>query len=125
MRYTGRTRRAWFFFTQYEYEFRGWVGGKWQTPYNSDQWPLCRAWTYTPPEPNEPRVADNDALRFVGDMQRLNLGRDDILVLSVDQHISYETAEKIRDQVKLALGEDRKVMILDAGMKAGVLARAA
>lgn len=50
MTYTGRTRRRWFFFTQYEYEFRAWTGGRWQTPYNSDKWPLALAWTYSRPE---------------------------------------------------------------------------
>ena len=47
--YTGRTRRRWLLFTQYEYQFRGYLGGRWQTPFNSDKWPICYAWTYTPP----------------------------------------------------------------------------
>lgn len=51
MRYTGRTRRRWFFFTQYEYEFHGYTGAKWQAPGNSDKWPLCRSWTYARPTP--------------------------------------------------------------------------
>lgn len=49
MSYMGRTRRRWFFFTQYEYQFHGYVGGRWQTPHNSDKWPICRAWTYRRP----------------------------------------------------------------------------
>jgi hypothetical protein len=49
MTYTGRTRRRWFFFTQHEYVFRGFVGGKWQNPWNTDRWPLCVGWTYARP----------------------------------------------------------------------------
>jgi hypothetical protein len=49
MGYTGKTRRRWFLFTQYEYEFHGYVGARWQTPFNSDRWPICRAWTYAAP----------------------------------------------------------------------------
>lgn len=48
MTYTGRTRRRWLLFTQYEYSFHGYVG-RWQTPFNSERWPVCTAWTYKPP----------------------------------------------------------------------------
>lgn len=47
--FTGRTRRRWFLFTQYEYAHRCFVGGKWQNPWNVDKWPVGYFWEYKIP----------------------------------------------------------------------------
>lgn len=52
---TGRTRRRWFFLTQYEYEGPVYVT-RWQTPFNMERWPREKYWSYTPPSPIKPRV---------------------------------------------------------------------
>lgn len=46
--YTGRTRRRWLLFTQYEYEGPVLMGRS-QTPYNTEQWPRARWWSYRVP----------------------------------------------------------------------------
>lgn len=45
---TGNTRKRWLFWTQYEYEGPFYCGG-WQTPYNIDEWPRGRWWSYQAP----------------------------------------------------------------------------
>lgn len=47
--YTGRTRRRWLFWTQYEVMAKAWTGARWQTPWNMDRWPILPFWTYKPP----------------------------------------------------------------------------
>lgn len=49
---TGRTRRRWLFWRQYEYEgpvYRA----RWQTPYNIEKWPRARYWLYAKPSAQE------------------------------------------------------------------------
>lgn len=47
--YTGRTRRRWLFWTQYEFMAKAWTGARWQNPWNMDRWPILPFWTYKPP----------------------------------------------------------------------------
>jgi hypothetical protein len=46
--WTGRTRRRWLFWTQWEYEGPVFVG-RWQTPFNVKKWPRRRYWLYQSP----------------------------------------------------------------------------
>lgn len=62
-------------------------------------------------------------IQYLGDVQRLQLRPGDILVLSVDEHITVETGERLRDMVQQVCGTDQKVFVLSRGMKFGVLAK--
>ncbi len=53
--WTGRTRKRWFFWTQYEYEGPVYVD-RWQTPFNIEQWPRATYWISTPPPSFKPRI---------------------------------------------------------------------
>lgn len=66
----------------------------------------------------EPRV------RYLGDIQKLSLAPNDILVLSLDRPVPIELAMRLREMVRKVAGDDRKVMILEPGMKVGVLEQA-
>lgn len=52
---TGKTRRRWLFWIQYEYE-GPYYYARWQTPFNVDRWPRKRYWRYDEPSPIKPRV---------------------------------------------------------------------
>lgn len=60
-------------------------------------------------------------IRFLGDVQKLTLAPDDIVVLKTAIVVSGEQAEHLRQALKRELGEDRKVLILPAGLEIGVL----
>lgn len=63
---------------------------------------------------------DNQEIRYLGDVQKLVLSEGDIIVVSVDYHLSDETAERFKNHVSEMLG-GRKVLVLDNGAKIGVL----
>jgi hypothetical protein len=69
------------------------------------------------------KVEAEPAVLFLGDLQRLRLEPGDLLVLSTDQRLSMETAERLRSTLATATG-DRRVLVLDCGLKLGVLANA-
>lgn len=127
MRYTGRTRRRWFFFTQYEYEFRGYVGARWQHPGNSEKWPLCKSWTYVAPAVEdiiESTRPANDEARFLGDVQRLVLNPGDRVVLMSEERLSMDAAEHLRAVLQERF-PGHETVVLDKGLKLGVLGKAA
>lgn len=59
-------------------------------------------------------------IKYLGDVQRVQLNPEDTLVISVDFAPSYETRNRIMDVVKSATNHD-KVVILECGTKIGVL----
>lgn len=64
-------------------------------------------------------------INYIGDVQRLQLAPDDILVLKVRGAVPTEMAERLRNVIREVLGEpDRKVMVLDNSVEIGVLAPA-
>lgn len=63
------------------------------------------------------------AIRFIGDMQRLKLEPDDVVVLSLENDVPKEMAERLREMVKAVVGADHEVIILSGGIKLGVLAK--
>lgn len=66
----------------------------------------------------------NSYFRFVGDVQRLELKPDDVLVVSVDAAISSEQAERINDELVQILGSNRnRVIVLGKGMAVSVLGK--
>lgn len=54
-------------------------------------------------------------------LQRLDMKPGDKYVLTVDGHISMETAAHIRDTWNKFMGSDVPVLILDKGWKIGVI----
>lgn len=60
----------------------------------------------------------------LGDAHRLSLKPDDTVVLMTDMPVSKEMAERMIIQVRAALREpDRKVLIVDSGIKIGILGK--
>lgn len=67
-------------------------------------------------------MSDTQEIRYLGEMQKLTIGKDDTLVITTEMRITGEQCEWIRRAVeKLNLG--CHVLILDNGMKAGVLTK--
>lgn len=65
-----------------------------------------------------------EEIRYLGDLQRLELKPGDRFVLTVDRPISGEMAAKLGEVWARFVGDDRedlKLLILDSGMKLGVL----
>lgn len=61
-------------------------------------------------------------IRYLGDVQRLQLGPDDLLVLTTDQHLSSAALDRIRAAVESTIPGQR-VVVLTGGMKLGVLSK--
>ncbi len=60
-------------------------------------------------------------IRYLGDVQRLALKPGDTLVLSIDQHLSDEIANRLSKELRQRLHGDFPVIVLSAGMKLGVI----
>lgn len=67
-------------------------------------------------EQNEPQV------RYLGDVQRLALKAGDLLVLSVDTHLTDADAYRIRREMERIVGSAHRVIVLGRGMKIGAVA---
>ncbi len=65
-------------------------------------------------------MTDHSEIRFLGDMQRLEVKQGDVLVLTVDQALSSEMADRLRTMLVDALGPN-KVLVLEDGMKIGAV----
>ncbi len=71
-----------------------------------------------PPIPDAEKISDPQ-VRYLGDLHRLELKLGDILVLSVDAHISQEMAARMQADFREVT--DAKVIVLGKGMKLGVI----
>jgi hypothetical protein len=60
-------------------------------------------------------------VRFVGEMQRLEIGPGDRFVLTTEQAISQEIAERLQAAWTAFAGEGVKLLILDRDMKLGAI----
>lgn len=72
-------------------------------------------------EPAPAAKAEEPAIRFLGDMQRLQPKPGDVFVLTCEQRVDQATAERIRAMVSGTLN-GAKVLVLDGGLKLGVVA---
>jgi hypothetical protein len=63
---------------------------------------------------------DVTEIKYLGEVQRLNLQKEDVLVLSLAEIISDEVSERIKAKIE-ALVPGRKVLILSQGSKIGVI----
>ena len=69
--------------------------------------------------------AELQGIRFLGDLQRLELKPGEVLVLTVDSLLDARTAERMRHNVQRAVARPGflpDVLVLERGMKLGVLA---
>jgi hypothetical protein len=66
------------------------------------------------------REIDDREIRFLGDVQRLALGPDDILVIRTREKLGLEQAERLRETVVEGLGI-QKVVVLDNCLEFGIL----
>lgn len=61
-------------------------------------------------------------IRYLGEVQRLEMKPGDVLVLKVDNFLTVDAKSHIRDVLKAAIGETgAKALILERGMEIGVL----
>ena len=74
------------------------------------------------PEPLLKDPALQDRVRYLGDVQRLRLKHDDVIVVSTDQYLNQAQVEQIKRVVAQVLGSQRKVLVLSCGMRIGVIA---
>jgi hypothetical protein len=65
-------------------------------------------------------MTDNSEIRFLGDMQRLEMKPGDVLVLTLEQSISADVAERLRAMVAGSLS-GAKVLVLADGIKLGAV----
>lgn len=72
-------------------------------------------------EPTAAAKAEATAIRFLGDMQRLQPQAGDVFVLTCEESLDQATAGCIKDHLSGVLG-GAKVLVLDRGMKLGVVA---
>jgi hypothetical protein len=62
-----------------------------------------------------------DEIRFIGDMQRLEVRAGDRYVLMCANLVDQETASRIEEAFKRFAGDDAKLLVLDPSMKLGVI----
>jgi len=62
-----------------------------------------------------------DQIRFVGDLQRLDVRPGDKFVLTCERSVDEDTLLRLRDALRDFLGEDAQVLILDSGLKIGAV----
>lgn len=67
-----------------------------------------------------PKPADEPEIRFLGDVQKLSLESEDIVIISVPGHLSEDDRARIRADISMAI-PDNKVIVLTDGMKIGVM----
>jgi hypothetical protein len=64
-------------------------------------------------------------VQFLGNMEKLTVGPNDVFVVSIDEHISAEAANRVSGQISEALGTltgmKPKVLVLSGGMKIGAV----
>ena len=65
-----------------------------------------------------------DEIRFIGDLQRLELKPGDTLVLKANQVLSQEVIHRLKEQMTDRF-PDVPFIILDAGLELGVLGKSA
>jgi hypothetical protein len=72
-------------------------------------------WPWQKNNPDEVRI------RFVGELQRLELRPGDKFVLVFPSHITHDTAERLKQTWKDFAGEDYPCAVISDGMKLAVL----
>lgn len=63
---------------------------------------------------------DGEKVRFLGDVQRLQMQPGDVAVLSVDDHLSDNMAKRLKEYWN-SLFPDVRLLVLAKGMRIGLL----
>ena len=66
-------------------------------------------------------MPDEPEIRYLGDVQRLTLAPEDIIVLKTTLPVHAEAAKRLREMVQSQFGENRKVLVLSDGLEIGLL----
>lgn len=64
---------------------------------------------------------DTSEIRFLGEMQRLEIRPGDKFVMRVDQRLSMDQQEILRGHWRKFAGDEVPLLILDRGVEIGVL----
>lgn len=72
------------------------------------------------PPPSGAEKISEPKIQYLGDLQRLELKPGDMLVLSVDEHLSQEVAVRLSAMIEEATG-GTKAIVLGKGMKLGAI----
>lgn len=70
----------------------------------------------------EAPIVNTDEIRFVGDLQRLEVRPGDRFVLMTDQSLSIDLAKRLQESLVSALGAP--VIVLSDGLQLGVIGTA-
>jgi hypothetical protein len=63
----------------------------------------------------------SDSVRYLGEVQRLEVNPGEVLVLTVPHVISTETEQRLREQFRRLKLPEHQLLILSGGMRIGVL----
>lgn len=67
-------------------------------------------------------MSQEPEINFLGDLARLQLQRDDVVVLRAPVALSDEQSNRVVTQLRNVLGQERHILILQPGYELGVLA---
>lgn len=65
-----------------------------------------------------------EQLNIIGELQRVQLRDGDTLVITTDQHLPADAAARLRNLVYTTINPETNVLVLDGGLKVGVVGRA-
>lgn len=63
----------------------------------------------------------NTELKLVGDMTKITVGPNDVLVVTLPKTLSTIAAEYIKEHIQSVFGPEQRVLILDSGAQIGVV----
>lgn len=69
----------------------------------------------------EIRRAKSKAVRFMGELVKLDVAPGDVCVLMCSQSLSQDGANRLRETWRFVMGDDVTLIVLDGGMRLGVL----
>lgn len=65
--------------------------------------------------------ADEPTINYLGDMQKLTLGPNDLIVITTEQMLSQETIRYLQEEVKKSI-PNNNCLVFAGGLKVGVIA---
>ncbi len=66
-------------------------------------------------------MSEQSEIRFLGDLQRLEVKPGDRFVLQVDYHPTAEMLDRFREVWRRVMGDDVPLLVLEKGAKLGVV----
>lgn len=65
-------------------------------------------------------AGDNEEVRYLGDLSKLQVGPNDVMILQAAERLSMEQIERITARMEGVFGQ-RRVIVLDKGMTLGAV----